>query len=77
MQQATSSIEKNDCTHGHKCCNGMHGGTSNSVYGFGVIGAIVYFYPTMGNFSEILLAIGKSLVWPALLVYQAMNLLKM
>lgn len=65
------------------CCknygNWGKGGTSSGgcgVYCFGMIGAFVYFYPHIASFTDFLWAAGKSIVWPALLVYQALSLLK-
>lgn len=47
---------------------------SSAVYGFGLIGALVYFWltsaPTLG---DKLFGILKALVWPALVVYHLLK----
>jgi hypothetical protein len=55
----------------------MQNNSGGAVYGFGVIGALVYFYPQMLDFASFFASVGKSLVWPALLVYEALKLLKL
>jgi hypothetical protein len=42
-----------------------------AVYGLGMIGALVYFLGTAETAREYALAVGKAMVWPALLVYLA------
>jgi hypothetical protein len=42
-----------------------------AVYGLGMIGALVYFIGTADSGQGYLLAVGKAMVWPALLVYRA------
>lgn len=48
----------------------------SAVYGFGLLGALVYFFPHAPGFSDKALAIGKALVWPAILVYQLLVMVK-
>ncbi len=43
----------------------------NAVYGFGVIGALVYFIGHATSFGMGVLGVLKALVWPAVLVYHA------
>ena len=45
--------------------------SGGSVYGLGMIGALVYFAGKAESGQEYALALGKAMVWPALLVYQA------
>jgi len=45
-------------------------GGGDAVYGLGLIGALVYFLGQATNFTEGLIGIFKSLVWPAYFVYQ-------
>jgi hypothetical protein len=47
------------------------------VYGFGFIGALVYYIQHATTFAMGLLGILKAIVWPAMLVYQALETLKM
>lgn len=49
----------------------VHNSGSNAVYGFGIIGAAVYFISTASGFWMGVLGILKALVWPAILVYEA------
>lgn len=49
----------------------------NAVYGFGFIGAIIYFIQHASSFGDGLLGVLKAIVWPALLVYKALELWKM
>ena len=42
-----------------------------AVYGLGMIGALVYFIGLAETRQDYALAVGKALVWPALLVYLA------
>lgn len=52
-----------------------HGGHGH-IYGLGVVGALFYFLPHVTNFQQALLGIIKSIGWPALLVFKALELLK-
>ena len=59
------------------CCKNKGGGTSNgAVYCIGIFGAAFYFFPKAIGITGFIMAILKSLAWPALLVYQAFTLLK-
>jgi len=46
-----------------------------AVYGLGLIGALVYFIGTAKSGPDYVLAFGKAIVWPALLVYKAFRTL--
>ncbi|MDD5147420.1 MAG: hypothetical protein PHE48_00145 [Candidatus Daviesbacteria bacterium] len=52
-------------------------GTSGAIYGLGFIGALIYFLQHATTFGMGFLGILKAIVWPAILVYQALLLLKM
>lgn len=65
---------------GVSCCKKMpsSGGSSScALYGIGIFGAAFYFFPQAVGFTGYAMAFLKSLVWPALLVYQALSLLKL
>ena len=47
--------------------------TSNAVYGLGLIGALIYFLEHADSFWEYVLAVLKAVVWPAFVVYQALQ----
>jgi len=46
-----------------------------AVYGLGMIGALVYFLGSAESGWDYVLALGKAIVWPALLVYRAFRVL--
>lgn len=52
-------------------------GSSEAVYGFGLIGAWIYYFSTATTFWVGVLGFFKGIVWPAMLVYEAMKLLGM
>jgi hypothetical protein len=46
-----------------------------AVYGLGMIGALAYFLGSAESGRDYVLAVGKAVVWPALLVYRAFKVL--
>ncbi len=81
-------VDKN-CESGDSCCcdtgskrwwkmKQWHkgGGGGGHLYGLGVIGALFYFLPNVTNLQEAFFGIIKSIGWPALLVFKALELLK-
>lgn len=52
-------------------------GTSEAVYGLGVIGAWIYFISNAATFWIGLLGIVKGIFWPAFLVFELMKFLGM
>jgi hypothetical protein len=54
----------------------VQGGGSDSVYGLGFIGAMVYFMGQAKDFREGVIGFFKAIVWPAILVYEIFKLLK-
>lgn len=64
----------------HKQVKVVHekvGGGGGAVYGLGLIGAIIYYVQTASNLTDGLIGILKAIVWPAFLVYELFNLLKL
>jgi len=53
------------------------GGGSDAVYGFGLIGAWIYYLSHASTFWIGALGLLKGIVWPALLVYELLKYLKM
>jgi hypothetical protein len=51
--------------------------SSGAVYGTGVIGALVYFLMHAHSFQTVVVGIIEAFFWPAVLVYKALELLKM
>lgn len=49
--------------------------SSGAIYGLGFIGAAVYFISTATSFGAGVLGFFKAIVWPALLVYEALKFL--
>lgn len=49
---------------------------SSPVYGFGFIGALIYFMKHATSFRTGVLGFLKALVWPAVLVYKVLLFLK-
>jgi len=54
----------------------VQGGSSDSVYGLGFIGALVYFIGQAKDLREGIIGFFKAIVWPAILVYEIFKLLK-
>ena len=50
---------------------------SEAVYGFGLIGALVYYLQHATTFVIGLLGVLKSIVWPAMVVYKLLEFLKL
>ena len=48
----------------------------NSIYGLGVIGALVYFIQHASTFWQGLLGVIEAIFWPAVVVYKCLELLK-
>jgi hypothetical protein len=53
------------------------GSASDAVYGFGLIGAWVYYISQATTFWMGVLGVLKGIVWPAMLVYEMLKFLHM
>ncbi len=51
--------------------------SSGAVYGMGFIGALIYFLQHSTSFGAGIIGIIKALFWPGVLIYKALELLKM
>lgn len=61
-----------------KICKGSAAGNAGAgVYGLGLLGAAVYYFQHATTFWMGVLGLLKAIVWPALLVYKLLELLKM
>jgi hypothetical protein len=49
------------------------GGTSDSVYGLGFIGALIYYISRATSFQMGVSGFFKAIVWPAILVYELLK----
>jgi hypothetical protein len=54
----------------------LQSGSSETVYGLGLIGAWVYYISRATNFREGVIGFFKGIVWPAILVYELLKLLE-
>ena len=52
-------------------------GASGAIYGLGFLGAAIYYIHNAATFGMGVIGFLKALVWPAFLVYKAMEYLKM
>ena len=52
-------------------------GVSEAVYGFGFIGAVIYYIQHSDAFWVGVLGVLKAIVWPAMLVYELLDFFKM
>jgi len=58
-----------------KRMRGHRGG--GAIYGLGFIGALVYYLQHAATFSAGVVGFLKALVWPAILIYKVLELLKL
>lgn len=54
-----------------------HCGSSNAIYGLGVVGALFYFLQSAVGFSAVIIGIGKAIFWPAILMFKLLTYLQM
>jgi hypothetical protein len=54
-----------------------YNGGSNAIYGLSVIGALFYFLQNATTLGVVLLGIGKSIFWPAILMFKLLTYLHM
>lgn len=54
-----------------------HCGSSNAIYGLGVVGALFYFLQGASTFGLIVTGIGKAIFWPAILMFKLLTYLQM
>lgn len=64
-----------DCNNKNRYAGAHAGG--GAVYGLGFLGALVYYIQHATSFWNGLLGVLKAIIWPALLVFQALGFLKM
>jgi hypothetical protein len=68
------------CSPEKMICKRHHGsshGDSGVIYGLGVIGALFYFLQHATTFGAVMLGIGKSFFWPAILMFKLLTYLQM
>ena len=60
-----------------KCgCHYGRAGSGGAIYGLGIIGALFYFLKGAATFSAVMIGIGKSIFWPALVIFKLLTLLQ-
>jgi len=64
--------EENDCK---KTQNHQANATGGAVYGLGMIGAAIYFISHAATFWVGVLGFLKAIIWPVILVYEALKAL--
>lgn len=50
---------------------------SGAVYGFGMIGAAIYFLQHASSFGDVVMGLLKAIVWPGMFVYKGIELLNL
>ena len=69
-QEPTASTSK---AHRPSAAGGPPRQGGGAVYGLGMVGALVYFAGSADSPREYALALGKAVVWPAILVHLALR----
>lgn len=69
----SADFKSSDC--GCKC--GKNGGSNGAIYGLSVIGALFYFLQNAASFGAVMIGIGKSIFWPAFLMFKLLTYLQM
>jgi len=63
------------CDCGCNC--GKSNGSNGAIYGLSVIGALFYFLSKATGFGMVMIGIGKSIFWPAVLMFKLLTYLGM
>lgn len=67
-------MDKKDEKMNMKDCKNWHGHAGGgAVYGFGLIGALIYFIQNADTFWLGVLGVLKAIIWPAFLVYKLLQ----
>ena len=61
----------------NKKCNYHNSCNSGAIYGLGVVGALFYFLGNATSFTTVMIGIGKSIFWPAILMFKLLTELGM
>lgn len=73
--ECCEKIDSKKCDCGCNC--GKAGGSNGAIYGLSVIGALFYFLQHAPNFGAVIIGIGKSIFWPAFLMFKLLTYLGM
>lgn len=74
-QESCSSECCKEMACGSKHCH--HHSEPGAIYGLGVVGALFYFLQHATTFGAVMLGIGKSIFWPAILMFKLLTYLQM
>ncbi len=66
-------MSEENCCKENKNQNHQANATGGAVYGLGLIGAAIYFISNATSFWIGVLGFLKAIVWPAILVYEALK----
>jgi len=69
-----------ECCKEKKCCTKHHYHNhtdQGAIYGLGVVGALFYFLQNATTFETVMIGIGKSVFWPAILMFKLLTYLNM
>ncbi len=66
-----------------ECCGGnkkhtyhhYNHGSSDAIYGLGIIGSLFYFLQGATTFTAVIIGIGKAIFWPAFLIFRVLTIL--
>lgn len=81
MKKKLVAKEVEECCKAGECCKddcckkscSHHSDQGNAIYGLGVIGAFVYFFPQIVSFGICDYGNYKSIFWPAILVFEMLK----
>ena len=73
--ECCEKIDSKKCGCGCNC--GKAGGSNGAIYGLSVIGALFYFLQSASSFGMVMMGIGKSIFWPAFLMFKLLTYLGM
>ncbi len=76
-QNPTADDNKKEKKHRSDASKGKCNGLGGGVYGLAFIGAAIYFISHAATFWMGVLGFLKALVWPAILVYNLLEFLKL
>jgi hypothetical protein len=60
-----------------KCHTNHNTGGPCAIYGLGVVGALFYFLQNAATFGAVMIGIGKSIFWPAILMFKLLTYLQL
>lgn len=76
IERAIRKFENMDCGK-TKVIKKHTGGSCGGVWFFGFIGAAVYFLQDAATFGVVVVGLLKAIVWPAFVIYNLLNFLKL